>query len=430
MSSHQEPYPDSDQGQRDCAGGAGPSAPHPSSWSARPAPLRQSWPSTLTTIDQSGHEQLSQFNDPVGSLLQGHDAEDMFSHYPHSDAVYAAPSTSSNIPPVYAENGFTLDNVPFDPFANLSLHGHSDPVYGQAPEHQMIYGPYWPTYINPQQTNLQQLGNGPQAADPSPVQARPMLAVDTSARSSPGGLSLRSASTGTISLFNAEAGQHSHPSPVTTDLTQAFPVPGTSRAVPSSPEKRRLLEEDSDFIWLTLEVGGAENVPGRGPRIPQDSYAVGGTLAFNASDERKDPITFNLENPSEVGIPLIDILRGTENFRRLQDRTQTFSFADAGRKTFTLRVLWPGYHPWHKTVATMDWRKARAPITRSKLAEGVAIAIRDMIGKHRNKPYDRDYAAWNVGPSGIQLSDIVLVCLRHVSKGSWQPELCLLQARR
>ena len=40
---------------------------------------------------------------------------------------------------------------------------------------------------------------------------------------------------------------------------------------------------------------------------------------------------------------------------------------------------WPGYKPWCKTIAALNWKKARAPITRVKLAEDIATAIRDLL---------------------------------------------------
>ncbi|KAF8840081.1 hypothetical protein BDN67DRAFT_690710 [Paxillus ammoniavirescens] len=93
MSSHQEPYPGSDQSQRYYAGGAGPSAPRPSSWPGHWTQQGQSWPSTQTTYDQSNYAQPSQFDDPVGSQLQVHDAEDIDYTLGYND--YTAPATSS-----------------------------------------------------------------------------------------------------------------------------------------------------------------------------------------------------------------------------------------------------------------------------------------------------------------------------------------------
>ena len=39
-------------------------------------------------------------------------------------------------------------------------------------------------------------------------------------------------------------------------------------------------------------------------------------------------------------------------------------------------------------------------------------------------------AQWRVGVNGIQLSDLVLVGLQHVSMGSWQAHVRLLSRRR
>ncbi|KAF8840078.1 hypothetical protein BDN67DRAFT_690698 [Paxillus ammoniavirescens] len=250
-----------------------------------------------------------------------------------------------------------------------------------------------------------------------------------------------------MNLFNAEAGQHSHSTPVMTD-----PVPGTSRLLPSSPERTRTLPEDSDFrsirgdygrrvaarhdqalvvsdLYRQGRSGSNTDIPGRGPRIPQQRY-TSSSQPFTTAGGRLGRIIFNLENPSETGIPIIDILNGTDSFRRLQDRREALGdLGGIGKKTFTLRVLWPGYEPFSKTLATQNWTKERSPITRGKFAEFVAMAVRDLFQKCRNAPYDQDHASWNVGPNGLNLQDIVLVAVHHVSKGSWQPELCLLHAR-
>lgn len=42
-------------------------------------------------------------------------------------------------------------------------------------------------------------------------------------------------------------------------------------------------------------------------------------------------------------------------------------------------LQWPGYKSWSKTIAALDWTKSRAPLTRVKLAEAVAIGVRDLI---------------------------------------------------
>ncbi|KIJ15066.1 hypothetical protein PAXINDRAFT_11986 [Paxillus involutus ATCC 200175] len=453
MSSHEEPYPGSDESQRYYAGGAGPSAPRPSSWPVHWTQQGQSWP--------------SQFDDPVGTQLQVHDAEDIQYTLDYND--YTAPAASSG-------RDFThiYDNAPCNPYAELPFHYDSHPDYGPLPHHQTLNNYYGTTYPTPQQTSAQQPGcsiqdslvglplqgsftfqgsSSSMLADPYPsplstqlssVHRRFSFGSDAgSTRSSPGGSSLRSVSTGTMALFNAEAGQPSHSPPVTTD-----PVSGTSRPMPSTPERKRTLPDDSDSMGRRVVArhdqasvapdlhrrsrsGSNTDVPGRGPRIRQQRYTASGSQPFTPADGRQDPVTFNLENPSETGIPIIDILDVTDNFRRLQDRRGALGgVGGTGKQTFTLRVLWPGYEPFSKTLSTKNWAKQRSPITRGKLAEFVATAIRYLFKKNRNEAYNRDYAPWNVGPNGIQLKDIVLVAVHHVSKGSWQPELCLLHPRR
>jgi hypothetical protein len=212
-------------------------------------------------------------------------------------------------------------------------------------------------------------------ADPSPSSLSTQLsphyrrfssgADASSTRSSPGGSSLRSVSTGTMALFNAEAGQPSRSTPVMTD-----PVPGTSRLLPSSPERKRALPNDSDSRSVRDDYGrrvaarhdqasvapdlhrqdrsgSNTDIPGRGPRIPQQRY-TSSSQPFTTADGRLNRIVFNLENPSEAGIPIIDILNGTEKLRRLQDRKEALGdIAGVGKKTFTLRVLVSLADPCH-----------------------------------------------------------------------------------
>ncbi|KAH0840240.1 hypothetical protein J3R83DRAFT_1246 [Lanmaoa asiatica] len=142
------------------------------------------------------------------------------------------------------------------------------------------------------------------------------------------------------------------------------------------------------------------DISGRGPLIPQDRYT---TSSIPVS------ITHLISNPPSPSI---------------------WRIRNIGKKTFTLRIQWPGYKHWSKTLAAVDWTKSRDPITHVKLAQAVANGVRDLIVKYRDEPYDPDYAEWNVGPKGIQLDQICLVALHNVSRGSWQPQLCLLEPRR
>ncbi|KIK92847.1 hypothetical protein PAXRUDRAFT_550744 [Paxillus rubicundulus Ve08.2h10] len=410
MSSHQEPCPDSDQSQRYYAGGAGPSAPRPSSWSVHWTQEMQSCPSTQMTYDQSNYAQPSQFDDPVGNQLQVHDAEDIHSHYTLGSNDYTTHATLS---------GRDFDSTPSNPYADLPFHDDSHPDYGSLPHHQLLNDYYGTTSAAPQQTSALQLGSSIQdsfiglslqanytlqgssmLADPSPlstqlspVHRRFSWGSDAgSTRSSPGGSSLRSVSTGTLALINAEAGQCSYSTPVTTD-----PVHGTSRPLPSSPERKRTLPDDISSMGRRVVArhdrasvaqdlhrqghsGSNTDTPGRGPRIPQQRYTASSSQPYTTADGRQDTITFNLENTSETGIPIMDILNETHDFKRLHDRRGSLSgVGGTGKQTFTLRVLWPGYEPFSKTLSTKNWAKQRSAITRGKLGKFVAAAIRDLF---------------------------------------------------
>ena len=73
-------------------------------------------------------------------------------------------------------------------------------------------------------------------------------------------------------------------------------------------------------------------VPGRGPLVPQNRYTTSSVSSFNTTH-----ITFDLENPDQTGIPIVDILNKTAGFNRIRDRSQAFNHM-GGKKTFTLRV--------------------------------------------------------------------------------------------
>lgn len=76
-------------------------------------------------------------------------------------------------------------------------------------------------------------------------------------------------------------------------------------------------------------------VQGRGPLIPQERYTTSSISPYNTADH-PPPIIFDLENPHQTGVPIVDLLNKTDSFSRIRDPTQAFSHM--GKKTFTLRV--------------------------------------------------------------------------------------------
>ncbi|KIK73432.1 hypothetical protein PAXRUDRAFT_595422, partial [Paxillus rubicundulus Ve08.2h10] len=173
------------------------------------------------------------------------------------------------------------------------------------------------------------------------------------------------------------------------------------------------------------------DIPGRGPRIPQQRYTTSSKRTFTPADGRLNRILFNLENPSEIGIPIIDLLNWTDTIGRLQDRSEALNdIGGTGNQTFSLRISWPGYVSFERIISTHNWKKVRSPVTRDKLGESIARAVKAMLDRFDKTPCHADYASWHVGPDGIRLQDIVLVAMHLVSKGSWQPELCLSHPHR
>ncbi|KIJ63114.1 hypothetical protein HYDPIDRAFT_29803 [Hydnomerulius pinastri MD-312] len=489
MSSRANPRFNPDQGY--LFGGADPPAAGPSSGPSHWQQPEASWASNQTMIDQGNYAHPNRYPDMVGVMLEDHDAEDMVLHQPlgYNDHSVQSVSLSSDfsrmnvgsnaVQPAYNVTHF--DNS----FIDLPFHYYPDPEYWQPPnDPQSQPDTYHINYGVPQQPSIQHPGSSMQGYLPRPSQGaiqsfqgisassnpnmrsapHPQLhdrtvfgaATDSSARSSPGGFPLRSVSTATP--LNSDAGQHSHPSPVTMESAgwapgPSYPALGTLyRPMPSSPERKRSLEDYNDFSTerrvfarhdrassvhsaaSDMHRRGSSssshnvNLPGRGPRIPQARYAAGATQNFNFSDGKRESVKFNLERPVELGIRISDILDGHENFLRLEDRKGLVEAM--GKTTVSLRFQWPGYQLWTKAVASKNWKRSRSPLTREKLAEVVAKAVQQFIKDHRNAPCDVDNTAWRVGPNGIQVADVVLVALHHVSTGSWQPELCLLNPRR
>ncbi|KAH0834765.1 hypothetical protein J3R83DRAFT_10362 [Lanmaoa asiatica] len=465
MSSHQDPYYYSDSSPEYYESGSEPPVARHLRYPV------QSWTPVATSGDQSGYSQPHQSLDSVGNLLEVHEAEDMRYSLNHPHPNYPAPSTFQDTG-LGTDATYTNDNIPFPPLANLPFYDYSDYDY-RHPQYPSVYTPCGPAYGYPEQPFEQDVSqSGHHAQDMHTSQASqgpsahvyaqslstqlvsldcggPVYQADTgAARPTPDNLALDVVNTVAVELPNAGTIQYSHPSPVATSPSNQTSAPGPSRPLPSSPERKRpwpttAADEGStarrvmprhDRAWSVHSTssdshrrGRNNDIYGRGPLIPQERYTTNSISSYNTPDQHP-PINFDLENPDQFGIPITDILNNTDSFTRIRDRTQAFSHM--GKKTFTLRVQWPGYRPWSKTLAALDWTKSRDPITRVKLAEAVAKGVRDLIVKYRDEPYDPDYVEWNVGPNGIQFDQICLVALHHVSRGSWQPKLCLREPRR
>lgn len=167
----------------------------------------------------------------------------------------------------------------------------------------------------------------------------------------------------------------------------------------------------------------------RGPMVPQRRYKP-----HTSSDRRRyvdevnlEPsIHFYMQKPDEEGIPLKDAMHG--RFARLVSRDEPM-FQERG-PSISVRVNWPGYQPWSRQIPTRDFRNPPGPITRAKLAKNVAKSVARFVSEHKGRPMEEDGdPAWLVGAGKIDVFDLVLVRLDHVSKGSWQAQLQLVRPR-
>ncbi|KAI9454400.1 hypothetical protein BJY52DRAFT_1152506 [Lactarius psammicola] len=100
-------------------------------------------------------------------------------------------------------------------------------------------------------------------------------------------------------------------------------------------------------------------------------------------------------------------------------------FAPLGHKSTThIRILWPGYKDFTCQVMTRDMTSEHNPITISKFAHHIGRSV-DAFLNVRPSDLLRTTPQWQIGPSGIQRSDITVIGAIHVSVGSWMPILQL-----
>ncbi|KAI0044756.1 hypothetical protein FA95DRAFT_1561869 [Auriscalpium vulgare] len=187
-----------------------------------------------------------------------------------------------------------------------------------------------------------------------------------------------------------------------------------------------LLQVPIPTLRVSPEHGLAPLTAGRrGPMVPQTRYKP-----HASSDQRRyreevaldESIHFFMQEPEEHGISLADALN--DRFARLAGCDEPM-FIDRG-PSISVRINWPGYQPWSRQIPTRDFRNPPEPITRAKLAKNVAKSVQRFIQEHKNRAMEEEgEEEWMIGPQKIDLFDLVLIRLDHVSKGSWQAQLQL-----
>ncbi|KAJ3552262.1 hypothetical protein NM688_g4243 [Phlebia brevispora] len=153
--------------------------------------------------------------------------------------------------------------------------------------------------------------------------------------------------------------------------------------------------------------------------VPQTNYnAHHGHRVFHSS---RNVVDFTVHG--QRGIRLADITtKGSFGL----DGSEDTVFGDC-RGKISYRLQWPDYPAFaiqkhaRRRLST-DW----CSVTRAKVARDVKDVVSQFIWKHGKDQVD---SQWKVGEHGIKVENIILLSIKQVSAGSWQPELAVTAAR-
>ncbi|KAI1793577.1 hypothetical protein LXA43DRAFT_885417 [Ganoderma leucocontextum] len=180
-------------------------------------------------------------------------------------------------------------------------------------------------------------------------------------------------------------------------------------------------------VGNVLDIANAAGHPHGGPLVPQKTYkphTISDRRRYVDEVELEAPIMFFSNNPTGCGILLKDAI--SSRFSTLEGRDDAM-FQGRG-PSVSIRLNWPGYAPWSRQIPTRDFRSPPQPITRAKLARNVAKTVQRFIQEMGNQNMDDpSEAKWRVGTRDIRLENLILVGLQHVSMGSWQAHVRLVQ---
>ncbi|KAI0791469.1 hypothetical protein BC629DRAFT_1509756 [Irpex lacteus] len=132
-------------------------------------------------------------------------------------------------------------------------------------------------------------------------------------------------------------------------------------------------------------------------------------------------VTFTVSGA--LGIRLVDALNPA--FHGLCDAGVVPRMTKDAKK-FILRLKWPGYPAWSEVVHAYDHTYMANPNTLKKVAQLAAQKIQMFCHELHRHPYDVSSGGdgWQI--ERHPLETLVLLELRHVSQGSWQPVLACL----
>jgi len=117
------------------------------------------------------------------------------------------------------------------------------------------------------------------------------------------------------------------------------------------------------------------------------------------------------------GIKVVDAL--VEQFDGLHDPDARL-LDNVGTK-MSVRIAMPGYPPFVRSKYVHRSTTTHESISRKQLATRLAEVVEAFVNASGNVVSDR--TRWRFGPGYIELTDLYITEVRHVSKGSMQPVL-------
>lgn len=151
--------------------------------------------------------------------------------------------------------------------------------------------------------------------------------------------------------------------------------------------------------------------------VPQRPYRA----ARGSLEQLSPPLEFWKDNVA--GVSVSELLG--PNPPKL-DHGDMQVFCDCG-ESVSIRINWPKISKWTEQFATLNHKRERQPITLNKAAVLVARKIERFFNWARTQMEEArtptESCEWKLGDNWIRLEDLVLLALRRVSRGSWQPEI-------
>ncbi|KAI0347632.1 hypothetical protein BDW22DRAFT_1423922 [Trametopsis cervina] len=192
-----------------------------------------------------------------------------------------------------------------------------------------------------------------------------------------------------------------------------------------SPDSSKQVDDGAFYSLASVRSHTFMSVPEgthAGIIVPQLEYtarAVSNAPSLNAIQFRAKGM---------LGIRLVDVMDKASLFSTLDDATEQLMMSTTGilsTETAKLRIIWPGYDMWADDIRiVMGSFSDPTPITRAKLAHNVAKGVRQCLYGLSTEASKDPRPDWHV--TRYSFEQLVVLELRHVSSGSWQPVLAVV----